>query len=559
MGTTNRCLFDGGGCTELPACPRTRYASLLPLLPRVSLPIKLMLSYLLVVGMVLLPTVVWLRTTLGAKETSRARDELSRELSAITRRLAEAPQGEIPSRTRLLLATLPHRLTVTDPQGYVIGDSFRRVDPLPNHGDRPEIRDAMAFGTGWSVRLSGTTGEHSLYVAERFPRTGLPRGVARLARSMEGVGAGAQEATRTLNGAAAVALSVAVLLSLVAALAASRPLRKITVAARQLADGEFGVSIDVRTNDEIGELAQAVDSLAGQLRSRLVASGSERATLQALVDDLPVGVVLYNRDQSAEKVNAAARVLLELPPHLEEVRAAEIPVLSAQRSVVDGVLRTGVTANTTLALPWIVGRTFAARWVGVFAPDGQRVPALLVLDRAETHAWDGALVSAREVLSHALDGTEPTPARRIHFAEAALTFALELPEAPLSPDEVDGLALGALCEGAVARARPCLDARACTVRVSVDRPEVKVTDARGRTVNAVAALLVWASRRRDREALELRVAVEGDYVRVAVPGAHEPDEDFDRRLVASLGPLGGEALTERQGEGVARWLKLSLA
>ncbi len=60
---------------------------------RIPLHIKLMSSYLLVVGMVLVPTVVYLRTTLQRDQHARARAQLAAELTGITARLGEAPPG----------------------------------------------------------------------------------------------------------------------------------------------------------------------------------------------------------------------------------------------------------------------------------------------------------------------------------------------------------------------------------------------------------------------------------------------------------------------------------
>jgi signal transduction histidine kinase len=60
------------------------------------------------------------------------------------------------------------RVTVVDFNGNVLYDS--EANHLGNHSNRPEIKGAMAFGEGVSVRrLSETTGKTFFYTAKRYP------------------------------------------------------------------------------------------------------------------------------------------------------------------------------------------------------------------------------------------------------------------------------------------------------------------------------------------------------------------------------------------------------
>ncbi len=60
------------------------------------------------------------------------------------------------------------RVTIVDFNGNVLYDS--EANHLGNHSNRPEIKGAMAFGEGVSVRrLSETTGKTFFYTAKRYP------------------------------------------------------------------------------------------------------------------------------------------------------------------------------------------------------------------------------------------------------------------------------------------------------------------------------------------------------------------------------------------------------
>ncbi len=61
-----------------------------------------------------------------------------------------------------------NRITWIQPDGQVIYDSFADSESLENHGDRPEIVDALKNGRGESVRLSDTLAEQTYYYASRL-------------------------------------------------------------------------------------------------------------------------------------------------------------------------------------------------------------------------------------------------------------------------------------------------------------------------------------------------------------------------------------------------------
>ena len=63
------------------------------------------------------------------------------------------------------------RVTLIAQNGTVIGDSDLSVDGLKqveNHGDRPEVQDAIKKGIGVSKRYSYTIKKYMLYMAVPF-------------------------------------------------------------------------------------------------------------------------------------------------------------------------------------------------------------------------------------------------------------------------------------------------------------------------------------------------------------------------------------------------------
>jgi two-component system phosphate regulon sensor histidine kinase PhoR len=60
------------------------------------------------------------------------------------------------------------RITLIDPDGVVTFDNRVPVAQLDNHGDRPEVIDALQNGVGEAVRMSNTLGSQTYYHAVRL-------------------------------------------------------------------------------------------------------------------------------------------------------------------------------------------------------------------------------------------------------------------------------------------------------------------------------------------------------------------------------------------------------
>ena len=60
------------------------------------------------------------------------------------------------------------RVTWIDTDGRVLYDNDARADELANHGDRPEVQEALTNGTGECVRKSDTMKMDTFYYALRL-------------------------------------------------------------------------------------------------------------------------------------------------------------------------------------------------------------------------------------------------------------------------------------------------------------------------------------------------------------------------------------------------------
>lgn len=113
-----------------------------------------------------------------------------------------------------------------------------------------------------------------------------------------------------LVGLVVIIISVIVLRRVVRPLA--QPIEELRNVARALADGDLNAQPSITTDDEIGELAEALRRLAEQLDSRRQALRAEEGLLVALTESLNEGVVAVSARKQVVRMNETARQLLAL-------------------------------------------------------------------------------------------------------------------------------------------------------------------------------------------------------------------------------------------------------
>jgi signal transduction histidine kinase len=161
------------------------------------------------------------------------------------------------------------RVTVLAPDGTVLADSAvsdDRVATLENHRSRPEVVQALTTGRGTAIRRSETTGIRTFYLALPVSASSGPvHGIVRLGLPLTDVEAWIGRVKRALGVAYAAALLSCVLMSLLIARTLTRPLSEIAAVARQFAHGALRQRIQIRSTDEVGVLAAALNQMADQM------------------------------------------------------------------------------------------------------------------------------------------------------------------------------------------------------------------------------------------------------------------------------------------------------
>ena len=125
----------------------------------------------------------------------------------------------------------------------------------------------------------------------------------------------------TVLGLIARALLIGILISVILSIFLSRtitrPVMKITKKAEEIAEGDFDVDIDVKSNDEIGTLAQTFNYMTSVLKDTLGENAQEKKKLETIFRFMNDGIIAFNTDQSVMQINPAAKKMFNITDESE--------------------------------------------------------------------------------------------------------------------------------------------------------------------------------------------------------------------------------------------------
>ncbi len=163
-----------------------------------------------------------------------------------------------------LSSELNTHIRVLDAQGIVQADSAG-LERGRDLSSLPAI--AAALRGQEQAQIQGSL----MYVATPLRQGDGIAGVVYLGQPMRDVSAVLADLRLRLLISAAISLALSALVGLVLARAIARPVRELTRAANQLAGGNFDFPLNVRSNDELGELARAFRSMSSDMKQMLQA------------------------------------------------------------------------------------------------------------------------------------------------------------------------------------------------------------------------------------------------------------------------------------------------
>ncbi len=251
------------------------------------------------------------RETAQIERSLRERVALVSELARETR-FATASPAALDALAKRAGRAAAARVTLITSDGTVVGDSDVPLDRLPavvNHSDRPEVRAALEGRTGQDARKSDTVERRLFYLAAPLGGGG---GVVRLAADLSDLDDVVWDLRVGLITATVLGLIAAIALSFVLSWWALRPLNEMRRVAASIARGDLETRLPLRMSDELGDISEAINRMAEQLRQQLDETTADKERLHAVLNSMAEGVLVVDAEGGLLLVNERFRELFDL-------------------------------------------------------------------------------------------------------------------------------------------------------------------------------------------------------------------------------------------------------
>lgn len=236
-----------------------------------SIRLRMAITYLLLIAAVMLATGLILLNMLEKYYLSSAEENLERT-GRLTAEFIASYLGD--GADTVLLSNVAEnfsrqinaRIVIVSPQKTVVGDSLRVGGLLGTVMERKEVQEALEGGTGRSIQYSRLSDQWVLQVCIPVEKGDTSLGAVFLSSSLKPVYQTLTAVRRFLLTSTLVSMVFAGGLVVLFAHHLTAPIKELTAAAQQMAEGKLDQRIPINSADEIGRLAQQFNIMAARVK-----------------------------------------------------------------------------------------------------------------------------------------------------------------------------------------------------------------------------------------------------------------------------------------------------
>ena len=195
------------------------------------------------------------------------------------------------------------RITVLSPNGTVLADSMAAPESMGNHGDRPEVRNALRGGTSDNFRFSTTMNANMLYLATPLRDENGITGVLRVSLFVEDIEKFIGKLRTPILIILAVLIALSALLTYLNARSITRPIRRLTAAAEKISEGDLSVRAFARDRGELGQLSRRFNHMVTEQQRLFDRMSKTQTELQTIISSITEGLVVIDEDGTVRLSN----------------------------------------------------------------------------------------------------------------------------------------------------------------------------------------------------------------------------------------------------------------
>lgn len=228
----------------------------------------------------------------------------------------------------------------------------------------------------------GRSYQHFAYPV--FSNSGELRGMIYMVSDLDKVYRSMNESQRIIFRAILIALFITVILGFLIANGITEPIRDVTKKAELMARGDFNQQVEVKSEDEIGQLAMMFNALTRKLNLTISEMNLEKSKLNAIFEYMTEGVVAIDIQGNIIRMNPIAARLLGYSSS-EEGRGHRFP-----RALLDvDEVSFSEEESAEEKLITIVGMVYKVKYA-LFKDDNLQIGGLIVVfqDMTKEHKLD---------------------------------------------------------------------------------------------------------------------------------------------------------------------------
>ncbi len=204
------------------------------------------------------------------------------------------------------------RITVIDASGKVLADTESNAADMDNHLNRQEVKEAIEAGLGLSKRYSDTLKVNFQYAAIPIHKDGTLVGILRLSKPLYEIQKMTQRMYLNVLIAVLAGALIASFLGYKISENITMPIKEITYTATRIARGQLDKRINLKTDDEIAILADAINHMASTLSESIGSLQDKNAKLEAFMSSVVNGIIAIDSNERILFINPIAARMLNI-------------------------------------------------------------------------------------------------------------------------------------------------------------------------------------------------------------------------------------------------------
>lgn len=202
------------------------------------------------------------------------------------------------------------RLTLIDNDGNVLYDNEEKS--TENHKDRSEVKEAMENGEGYATRYSDTIKVKLMYYATRVDNNLIIRSAV----PIKTITVLQKENIKSYLLILFIVILFSIFLSLRLVRRIIEPVKELESVTFKMANGDYKIRANVKTDDELGSLGSSFNNMAEQLQIKIYEVIEKQNKIESILNSMDSGVVAVDNSNNVISINPCAELILGIKKNI---------------------------------------------------------------------------------------------------------------------------------------------------------------------------------------------------------------------------------------------------